>query len=344
MAVKGSEVRSGIFVVLALLVLSILIFSVGNFRQRFQTTHFYSSYLPDAKFIKAHDAVTYGGLRVGEIRKVEVASERFGLVKVTIEVGQEIPVKEDSHLTLKQDGILGPKYVEISPGTPASKRMAEGAELKGLVPPAITDLASSIESPLAKIDRLLDHLEAILGKPENQKNIADILAQAKSLLVTTEEQMKRIGDVTAQAGEKSGKAIDEVQAAVREVRAPLASTLKNADELTVKLSRSVDDLAGKVSRSLDELTAKLSKTADGLDQLLRDADALVLQNNTNIYETIRGLRDTAYHLELAARRVRANPSLLLFGAGETPEERRKADETELRLKGRARRYDKEEQK
>src|SRR5438552_7379020 len=156
MAVKGSEVRSGIFVVLAILVLSILIFSVGNFRQRFQTTRVYTSFLPDAKFTKAHDPVTYGGLRVGEIRKVEVSSERFGLVKVTIEVEQDIPVREDSVLTLKQDGILGPKYVEISPGTPAAKRMMEGAELKGVVPPAITDLAASIESPLVKIDRLLD--------------------------------------------------------------------------------------------------------------------------------------------------------------------------------------------
>src|SRR5437870_2499159 len=113
MAVKGSEVRSGIFVVLAVVVLGILIFSVGNFRQRLQTTSFYSSYLSDAKFIKAHDAVTFGGLQVGQIRAVDVSSERFGLVKVTLEVAQDIVVKEDSVLTLKQDGLLGVKYVEI---------------------------------------------------------------------------------------------------------------------------------------------------------------------------------------------------------------------------------------
>ena len=36
MAVKSSELRSGIFVVLAMVVLTILIFSVGNFRTRLQ--------------------------------------------------------------------------------------------------------------------------------------------------------------------------------------------------------------------------------------------------------------------------------------------------------------------
>jgi hypothetical protein len=92
------------------------------------------------------------------------------------------------------------------------------------------------------------------------------------------------------------------------------------------------------------VTARLSKTADNLDQLLKDSDGLIVQNNRNLYETIRGLRDMTHHLELAAKRIRANPSIVLFGAQETPEELRKADETELRLKGRARRYDKEDPK
>jgi phospholipid/cholesterol/gamma-HCH transport system substrate-binding protein len=344
MAVKGSEVRSGIFVVLAVLVLGILIFSVGNFRQRLQTTAYYFSYLTDAKFIKAHDPVTFGGFRVGEIRAVEVSSERFGLVKVTLEVAQDIVVKEDSVLILKQDGLLGTKYMEISPGTPAAKRLPPSSELRGVVPPAITDLASAIERPLAKVDRILDHLDAILGGPENQKNIAEILSEAKTLLATMDAQMKRIGDLAAQTAEKTQKVLEEVQATVHDARAPLTSTLKNAEELPGRLSRSIEELSSKMAKSLDELTSKLTKTADGLDQLLHDADAVVLQNNSNLYETIRGLRDTAYHLELAAKRVRANPSVLIFGAGETPEERRQSDETELRLKGRARRYDKEDPK
>jgi phospholipid/cholesterol/gamma-HCH transport system substrate-binding protein len=344
MAVKVTEVRSGIFVVLAVLVLGILIFSVGNFRQRFQTTTRFSSYLPDAKFLKSHDPVTYGGLRVGEIRAVEVSSERFGLVRVILEVGRDIPVKKDSLVILKQDGMLGPKYLEISPGSPDAKPLEAGAELRGLVPPAVTDLAAAMEAPLGKLDRVLGHLDSILGRPENQKNIADILEDSKKLLITMDEQLKRVADLAGQTGEKTQKVLDEVQTTVREARGPLVSTLKNTDELAVRLGKSVEELSGKVSRALDEMTSKLSQTAEGLDRLLHDADATLLANNTNLYETIRGLRDTAHHLELAAKRIRANPSILLFGAAETPEERQRTDDTELQLRGRARRYDKEDPK
>jgi len=344
MAVKATEVRSGIFVVLALLVLSILLFTVGNFRTTFQTTARYTSHIADAKFLKAHDAVTYGGFRVGEIKRVEVSPERFGLVKVTIDVGREIPVKEDSVLVLKQDGMLGPKYIEISPGSPQASLAPSGTTLAGKVLPAITDLSGSLEAPLAKLDTLLDHLNRILGTDENQKNIAGILAEGRALLGTFSDQIQKIAALADKTGQKSQDVLSEIQATVHENRAPLASTLKNVDELTSKMNKSLDELVTKLSRAVEDMSARLQKTADQLDLVLRDTDQLIVQNNKNIYETIRALRDTAYHMEQATKRIRANPSILLFGAQETPEELRRTDETEIRLKGRARRYDKEEPK
>ncbi|MFN3486322.1 MAG: MlaD family protein, partial [Planctomycetota bacterium] len=135
MSFKASEVRSGIFVVLATGVLGVLVFSVGNFRARFQPSARYHAFLSDAKFLKAHDAVTYAGLRVGEVKRVDVAPERFGTVRVTIEVDPGIPVREDSVLVLKQDGMLGPKYLEILPGNPAAPPPPPRAPTGAPLPP-----------------------------------------------------------------------------------------------------------------------------------------------------------------------------------------------------------------
>jgi hypothetical protein len=78
MAVKSTELRSGVFVVLAVVALTILIFSVGNFRARLKSTSRYVTYVENAKFLKAHDPVTYGGYKVGEIKVLEVAPDRHG--------------------------------------------------------------------------------------------------------------------------------------------------------------------------------------------------------------------------------------------------------------------------
>jgi len=344
MAVKSTELRSGIFVILAMVALTILIFSVGNFRARLQSMVRYTTYVNDVKFLKTHDAVTYGGFKIGEIKAIEVSPDRHGMVKITLDVEPDVPVMEDATVLVKQDGILGPKYLEISPGSPGAHRATTGATLPGLVPTAFIDLGPSFEGPLARLDKLIENLNLLVGDAEFRKNISGILTETRTLVATLNEQVQKLGATATKTGDKTQEVLAEVQETLKSVREPLAKTLKDTDELTVRLAKDADRMTDKVAKTLDEVTDRLGKSADALDQLLKDADGLIVQNNRNFYETLRGMRDTAHHLELAAKRVRANPSLLIFGAPETPEELKRADETELRLKGRVRRYDKEDPK
>ena len=344
MPVKSTELRSGIFVVLAVVALTILIFSVGNFRARLKSQSRYLTYVENAKFLKTHDPVTYGGYKIGEIKNLEVAAERHGLVKITVDVDVDIPVKEDSVITVKQDGILGPKYLEISPGTPASKRVPSGSTVTGVSPIAFVELGPSFEGPMTKLDALLDNVNKIIGDEEFRKNIAAMLTEARALLKTLSEQIEKVGAVAGKTGDRSQEVLGEVHDTLKSIREPLGKTLKNTEELTGRLAKDADAITDRIVKSLDEVTARLNTSLDSLDQVLKDTDGLIVQNNKNLFETIRGMRDMTHHLELAAKRIRANPSVVLFGSSETPEELRRADETELRLKGRARRYDKEEPK
>lgn len=344
MAVKSTELRSGIFVILAVVALTILIFSVGNFRARLQPMDRYTTYVNDVKFLKTHDAVTFGGFKIGEIKTIEVSPEKHGMVKIGLAVDPDVPVKADSTIQVKQDGILGPKYLEITPGSPAAERAKSGTTLPGIVPTAFIDLGPTFEGPLARLDKLLENLNVILGDAEFRKNVAGILAETRALLTSLNEQVQKLGTVATKTGDKTQEVLAEVQETLKASREPLTKTLKDADELTLHLTKSTDVLTEKVAKTLDEISARLGKSTDALDQLLKDSDGLILQNNKNFYEMLRGMKDTTHHLELAAKRIRANPSLLLFGSPETPEELKRADETELRLKGRARRYDKEDPK
>ena len=344
MPVKSSELRSGVFVVLAVVALTILIFSVGNFRARFKSASRYYTYVDNVKFLKSHDPVTYGGFKVGEIKSLEVAPDRHGMVKITVDVDEDTPVKEDSIITVKQDGILGPKYLELSPGKPGSKRAPRGTTLPGVAPVAFVELGPSFEGPMTKLDTLLENVNKIIGDEEFRKNIAGMLIEARSLLKGLSEQIEKVGTMAGKTGERSQEVLGEVQETVKSLREPLARTLKNTEELTGRLAKDADALTDRIVKTLDEVTARLNKSLDALDQVFKDTDGLILQNNKNLFETIRGMRDMTHHLELAAKRIRANPSVVLFGSPETPEELRRADETELRLKGRARRYDKEDPK
>ena len=51
--------------------------------------------------IRTHDAVTYGGIRVGEVKDIAVSEDRFGRVRITVGVDPSTPVRKDSTLILK---------------------------------------------------------------------------------------------------------------------------------------------------------------------------------------------------------------------------------------------------
>jgi len=344
MSAKSSELRSGVFVVLAVVALTILIFSVGNFRARLKSQARYVTYVTNSKFLKTHDPITYGGYKVGEIKSLEVAPDRHGMVKITLDVDLDTPVMEDSVITVKQDGILGPKYLEVSPGTPGGKRAPAGATLEGVTPIAFVELGPSFEGPMTKLDALLDNVNKIVGDEEFRKNISAMLTEARGLLKSLREQLEKVGTAAGKTGERSQEVLAEVHDTIKSLREPLGRTLKNSEELTARLAKDADTLTDRMVKTIDEVTVRLNRSLDSLDQILKDTDGLIVQNNKNLFETVRGMRDMTHHLELAAKRIRANPSVVLFGSPETPEELRRADETELRLKGRARRYDKEEPK
>ena len=344
MSAKSSELRSGVFVVLAVVALTILIFSVGNFRARLKSQARYVTYVTNSKFLKTHDPITYGGYKVGEIKSLEVAPDRHGMVKITLDVDLDTPVMEDSVITVKQDGILGPKYLEVSPGTPGGKRAPAGATLPGVTPIAFVELGPSFEGPMTKLDALLDNVNKIVGDEEFRKNISAMLTEARGLLKSLSEQIEKVGTAAGKTGERSQEVLAEVHDTIKSLREPLGRTLKNSEELTARLAKDADTLTDRMVKTIDEVTVRLNRSLDSLDQILKDTDGLIVQNNKNLFETVRGMRDMTHHLELAAKRIRANPSVVLFGSPETPEEVRRADETELRLKGRARRYDKEEPK
>ena len=101
---KSSEIRSGVFVVLAVVALTILIFSVGNFRARLKSASRYVTYVSNAKFLKTHDPVTYGGFKVGEIKILEVSPDRHGMVRATTARTTKIPERSSDDFT----GILFP--------------------------------------------------------------------------------------------------------------------------------------------------------------------------------------------------------------------------------------------
>ena len=107
------NIAVGIFVILGIVALGYLSISLGQV-----------SFLGSRGYIVTADFPSVGGLKAGstvEIAGVEIGRvESIGLdnyqARVTLRVQKNVKLQEDSIASIKTKGLIGEKYIRISPG------------------------------------------------------------------------------------------------------------------------------------------------------------------------------------------------------------------------------------
>src|ERR1700722_192911 len=119
--------RIGIFVAFALAALSIGIFLIGNKEFLFTPTYVLKTDFQNVGGLDKGAEVRVGGIHEGTVSGIDLPAEPGG--KVTVEMklhtATENLIRKDSIASIKTEGLLGDKYVEISFGT--EKAAAVGA-------------------------------------------------------------------------------------------------------------------------------------------------------------------------------------------------------------------------
>ncbi len=110
---RGLELSVGVFLLIGLACLAYLSFNLGDVR-----FFGHNSYEVYAKFstvagLKEKAAVMQAGVTIGRVRSIRLDD---GQALVTLDIDQGIKLEEDIIAGIKTMGILGDKYVSISPG------------------------------------------------------------------------------------------------------------------------------------------------------------------------------------------------------------------------------------
>lgn len=159
------ELKVGIFIFIGIVILSVIIFSIGNF---------YSvkrGYNIDVVFSFANGIgigapVRYSGVQVGEVQEINIyfdEKEKKPLVKLTVWVSQNTWVNENAKASINTLGLLGEKYLEISPGTRDARLLQKGDVLRGSDPVSTEELARSTKELIERIATLTESVNKIAG-------------------------------------------------------------------------------------------------------------------------------------------------------------------------------------
>ncbi|MCX7675170.1 MAG: MlaD family protein [Bdellovibrionaceae bacterium] len=267
----------GIFAAIALAILGLMAIGVGDSPELLGGGKRYHFRVADASGLIKGSKVKMSGIPVGVIKSIQYEG---GQAKITIAVPDDYPLYASAKVRIKSQGILGDKYIDISPGNSADTQLAEGDQIL-------------IVQDMGSLDQLVGQVSQI---SESIKIIANNLAEAVSedgtnrhvlgrIVRNVEKLTADISEIAADNKEQIGDIVDNLQrvtASLDEIlNDPSPKGLKN--RLQVAMERLDNSL-----KNIEEITGKINKGEGTLGKLISD------ENTSDVIENTLDSIDVAY--------------------------------------------------
>lgn len=269
--ISWSQVRVGAAVIVALVVLAVAIFFIGETGAVFGDRYQVVTFMPSGNGLIEGAGVRLAGQDVGKVESIEFVpiEERLHpdhVLKITLAIDRTVAehIRSDSEARIRTQGLLGDKIIDIAPGTVDARILVEGDTLRSAA-------AIDYEQMFGSASELVDDLAAML---RNLRTIADSLlagqGTAGRLLMDTALYVELLR--TSQSMNSFLSAVGRGEGALAqlaqddELYQDLRSVIAGLDTLTRTL------VSGEGTLSLlltdDELYLRLASSSARADSLL----------------------------------------------------------------------------
>ena len=129
--ITWDQLRVGLVIAVAVAVLGVAVYKLGQAANLFARRYELIAYLPDANGLREGGSVMVAGQLAGTVTKIEflpVDNDTTRNLRLTLAVDATVreQIRRDSRGRLRTLGLLGDKVFDITPGTPRARPLVEG--------------------------------------------------------------------------------------------------------------------------------------------------------------------------------------------------------------------------
>ena len=251
----GAEIKVGIITLFAVALLLIFAFYIRGFRAT-AVTYKIDVTFDNARGLQRGDPVRMLGVKIGQVRSVEITPELKA--QVTLSIDGQYELYDHYKFLIGTSGLIQERFVEVipAPREPYTNKLTDGASVEGIVRPDLSDLMGAGSRLLDNLDRTSRRLNLVLGDQEILSGIRDALQSFSQLAYTVsvlaEQSQPELLDTLS--GIQSASA--DLKAVAAEVRGRLieGGALDDFDET----ARRLREIAAKAERITGDLAALTS--------------------------------------------------------------------------------------
>ncbi|MCG6948418.1 MAG: MlaD family protein [Acidobacteria bacterium] len=319
----ATEIKAGLFVLASLIILIGFLVAIRGCRAGDEDTKVYFAVFTDIGGLNTGADVRFGGVRVGRVSTIEPDPEDRARIRVTAEVGAQIPVNHGSIATIEQITLTTEKHLEISTGDANEPLHESGDTLTSASGGGLFDVPA-LDGVVAKLETTLDSINALLGVDDGAGTGGDTEAVDLAELMSS---LKTTLDEGAQVARSAGSVIEDNRADIDELLGGLGTLEATATELMAELKQvlsdnkgslhgsleNIEQLTGQLNTRLDELLTTLQSTFGYLEDLSGNSSDLIDEQRPTLEETLLNLQETTRNLREFSRILADQPDALIRG-------------------------------
>jgi len=325
------NVRIGMLVFAALVLLMGTIFTLGQQQLLWERKIEYEIHLVRTNGLAVGAPVSLSGVPVGSVSDMRFPNDPAeNHIEVALRISQSVEqrIRANTVATVRTLGLLGDRYIELSPGTPDSPPVPPGGLIASIDPVDYEallgqsgDIVTNVLEVTASLKNVLQSIErgeGLLGAMLRKKDLGEAtLASLERTMANLQETTHEIDTILRRVSQGEGilGRLTRDTKENEELLASLQSSMKSIDEFTSRLNdrkgtipRLVDDeaYARQVLGNLDKAIHDLARAAEKLDR--GEGTLGRLLNDPSLYQDTKAL----------VGRARGNWLLRLFGFGGGP--------------------------
>jgi len=312
--VTFSQVRVGIFVLLAIAILVFLVLNASGDINPFSKKLHLKARFSDANGLREGSEVRLAGVRVGKVDQITLLAPSdvpsAPRVEVLMTISSTIDgrpanerIRSDSTAQQGSPSLLGNEMlINITPGSAVGKPVQDYAILPSSSSNTVNDFATSGTDLAQRLSKLSDEINGMVQDVKDGKGTVGRLFSDEALYNNLNATIRETEDVMKDI--RSGKG-----SAGRFINDP--ALYDNANEIATQLRAISQDLRagrGTAGRLLtdDELYNRINRTADKLDRSVNEISLMIADINAGRGTLGRLIRDEQIYNDARAAIARFN--------------------------------------
>jgi len=266
------RIKLGLFVTVGTVLFILTMYFLGDRQNLFGTTFEIRAFFNNVNGLQKGNNVRFSGINVGTVKSVTIVNDTTIDVVMMIEEDVKKFIRKDAIASLGNDGLMGSKLINISPGSSVAQSVEEYDVLLSINELDADEMLRRLEQTNDNIAVITSSLVTIIEKVNNGEGTIGMLLNDTNLSQDVNQTLANINELSFRTAAIS-RSIEE-SIGQMDLNKGTVGTLLTDTIFAKNMAQTMEDLK-EISANTDKITQELKTILDDVKQGEGTAGALL---------------------------------------------------------------------